>query len=135
MKLNIKKRGSSDSVPITLGACNNVDWIDADTLNFYSNLLCPIPSSNMTISGLLYASDVAINPAIKISYCLTNDTIPVPCSNQTYNVTAGGRIFLFIERQKSKYDTISSKSSYLIYNFFLVPNIYNRINILSQVSK
>lgn len=111
------------------------DWLGNSTNDYYTRLYCPNQSVELKVGGLLYSSVVTTNPKITISECM-NDTA-LNCTNQQelQDMQSKGRFFLFIEKKSGEFDTLSSSSNFLLYNFFAVHGTYNRIGIQLQVNK
>lgn len=90
----------------------------------------------MKAKGLLYSTDNNTYIRVKVSYCVDS---PTCLDNQTMaNLSSYGRFFLFIENDPDtsviSRETLSSNgNNYLLYNFFVIPNFYKRININFQV--
>lgn len=133
LEQSTKYRGGEKKDPVSLSHCNP-DWLGEDIFSFYKELQCSDPNKNLTMMGLLYSSNTTTNPKIGISLCIKNSSQDCVTNLDMQSMMAKGRVFLFIERTLSKYDEIKN-SNFLLYNFFLVPNVYNRINIQMQVNR
>lgn len=131
LEQSTKVRGGENKSEVGFSLCSP-DWLKSAT-SFYTKLYCP--DANLTVGGLMYSSPVTTNPKLTISECI-NSTGTVECVDpaELISMQQKGRIFLFIEEEKSEYDTIKD-SNFLLYNFFLVHKTYNRISIQLQVNK
>lgn len=116
---------------------NDLDWMSNSTKNFYYIQRYPI--AEMKAKGLLYSTDTNTYIRAKISYC-QNTTNSSNCvdNNTMYNLSSYGRFFLFIKNDIdtsviSKETLASNGNNYLLYNFFVIPGFYKRVNINFQV--
>lgn len=86
---------------------------------------------------MLYYSDYYIYPTININLCdykaVPNACIPL---DQLYNLTSGGRILLFLHNESPELNLASESNTNAInydsFQYFLVPFIYNRAEIVLQ---
>ena len=65
------------------------------TKQFYSYLRTP--AQPLKASGLLYTSDKAVYPSIKLNFCVPNATFACVDNATKNSLTDFGRLFLFIE--------------------------------------
>lgn len=107
-------------------------WMGNMTNN-YQNLSCVDPTS-LKLQGVYLGTAMSYYVRVQVNLC-NNASTSNNCSTQSelQSMTSGGRLFVFI--QKSSYIDLKSGKletppvSYDLYNFFLVPYLYNRINI------
>ena len=85
---------------LQLYPCPTLPWLN-DLQTFYSDLSC-LNTSQAQMSGVLYASTVTLYPRFLVNLCDPNATATtgITCATQDelYNMTSGGRIFLFIQQ-------------------------------------
>ena len=96
VKENFKKQKSSSDISSSFVPCNRnmTRWLSEETFNNYSpNLVCPSSAVPLFLNGLLYVTDIACNPAIKVSQCYTSG-----CKSRAdiNRLQAGGRLFFFV---------------------------------------
>jgi hypothetical protein len=102
--------------------------------NYYQNLSCIDPNS-VKMQGVYLGTPTAYYIRIQVNLC---NNVSGNCSteDELQSMTSGGRLFIFI--QKTSYlDFKSGKLAtppvgYDLYNFFMVPYLYNRVNINLQ---
>lgn len=110
-------------------------WLGSMTQS-YQNLSC-IDPSHLKLEGVYLGTAMSYFVRLQVNLC-DNSSTANNCSTQDelQSMTSGGRIFIFIE--KSPYVDLKSGKltnppvSYDLYNFFLVPYLYNRVNINIQ---
>jgi hypothetical protein len=80
----------------------------------------------------------SISQRLVLKLCPENSSISCKSERELLEMLAGGRLFFFInEPQGFDYragQIIYSEYPFEIYNFFLIPDLYNRINIQFQHS-
>lgn len=148
--IKVKTQGQENTVPIDIAEVtynksnktgNNFEllpWMSDDTKKFYYFLRTP--ATPLKSRGLLFTTDVAVYPSIKLNFCTGNTTVNCLAGDAKSFLTNYGRLFLFIEQQQDpssvSRDTSSKNGNdYLQYNFFVVEGYYKRITINLQVVK
>lgn len=129
-------QGKGIQNPAQLYTCPQLDWMEG-LQSFYQNLTC-INTSTVSLQGLLYASPMSLYPRFIVTSC-NNSVIPNNCQSygSLMNMTAGGRMFLFVQKTQSM-NLATGKvgqgafAEFDFYNFFLIPGLYNRITITFQ---
>lgn len=93
------------------------------------------------MQGLLLTSPQQQYPQFVFTFCdITKNPQCFNEGNMTalYELTSGGRIFLFIETQDTKnYATgqiSESQSNFILKYFFITPGLYNRAELVMQIS-
>ncbi|CAD8202077.1 unnamed protein product [Paramecium octaurelia] len=127
---DVSKKDIKTQIP--LKSCNP-DWIP--TSNF--TLLCPNESANM--SGALYQTPEFTYPRIQVTYCTTGNGQACVSQQEIDQITAGGRILLYVRDNSPNFDLTTGKSvesvPYSTYQYFLMPGLYPRTEIFFQLEK
>ena len=98
-------------------------WMNDETKKFY--YILRTPSTPLKSRGLLFSTDVAVYPSIKLNFCTETNNKTCLKGDSKSSLTNYGRLFLFIEQQKdtssvSKDETNQNGNNYLQYNFFVI---------------
>jgi hypothetical protein len=87
--------GKGSQTPISMYQCGSLPWMGG-LQSFYQNLSC-LNTSAVSLQGILYASTLSLYPRFVVTACNPNNsTVTCNSSYNLSNMTAGGRIFLFI---------------------------------------
>lgn len=125
---------SSVNVNVSMGTCQPT-WLQ-DAQNYYHNLSCVVPA-NVLLQGIYPSTtNTSYYPRIQVNLC---NNASGNCSNVTelYQMTSGGRIFLFVEKAKGMDlqtgELVTQPLTYDLINFFVVPYLYNRATIVFEL--
>lgn len=108
-------------------------WL-GNLTNTYQNLSCLDPQS-VKLQGVALGTPESYYPRIQVNLC---NNISSNCSTLTdlMQMTSGGRLFVFIERGQvldfKSGKLVSPPETYTLFTFFLVPFLYNRVNVILQ---
>lgn len=129
----VKLGSNSVSTNLTMAQCQP-DWL-SQLNSFYKNLSCVNPST-VHLQGVYLSSQVSYYPKIQVNLC---NNVSGNCStwSDLQLMTSGGRVFVFLEKAKTV-DFLTGEINvppiaYDLMNFFLVPHLYNRVNIVLEL--